>query len=159
RYIYRIIPDQSVEFLELRNQTIDMLSLTPDQYKAYDAIFAHHQRYRYPAFVYTYFGFNLKNPLFRDQRVRKAFAYAIDRQTLVKGLLVGVGQPLTGPFPLTSWAYNPDVPEIPYDPQKAKALLAEAGWTAGSDGLLRKEGTPFSFTLMTNQGNKLRELC
>src|SRR5262249_23642843 len=63
RYIFRIIPDQSVEFLEMRNRTIDMLNLTPDQFKAYDAIFEHHQRYRFPAFVYSYMGFNLKNTL------------------------------------------------------------------------------------------------
>jgi peptide/nickel transport system substrate-binding protein len=158
-YIYRIIPDESVEFLEMRNQTLDMLSLTPDQYKAYDAIFEHHQRYRYPAFVYTYFGFNLKNPLFKDVRVRKAFACAIDHQTLVKGLLLGLGQPLTGPFPLTSWAYNPHVPEIPFNPEQARSLLAAAGWKPGPDGILQKEGKRLSFTLMTNQGNKLRELC
>src|SRR5258708_3499470 len=159
RYIYRIIPDQSVEFLEMRNQTIDQLGLTPDHFKPYDAIFNHHQRYRYTSFVYSYFGFNLNNPLFQDPRVRQAFVYAIDRQTLVKGLLLGLGQPLTGPFPLTSWAYNPNVPEIPYDPQQAKKLLADAGWRPDGDGVLKKDGKPLSFTIMTNQGNKLRELC
>ena len=138
RVIYRIIPDQSVDFLEMRNQTIDQLTLTPDQFKAYDAIFEHHQRYRYPAFVYTYLGFNLKDPLFQDPRVRQALAYAIDRKTQVQGLLLGLGQPLTGPFPLTSWAYNTQVPEIPYDPQKALALLVEAGWRPDSDGGFEK---------------------
>src|SRR6185295_19285274 len=100
----------AVEFLEMRNETLDMLGLTPDQFKAYDAIFEHHQRYRFPAFVYTYMGFNLKDPLFKDPRVRQALAYAIDRKTLVQGLLLGLGQPLTGPFPPTSWAYNRQVP-------------------------------------------------
>ena len=158
-YVYRIIPDESVEFLEMRNQTIDYLLLTPDQYKAYDAIFEHHQRYRFPSFKYIYFGFNLKNPLFADRRVRKAMAYAIDRTTLVQGLVLGLGQPITGPFPVTSWAYNKKVPQIPYDPAMAKTLLKEAGWAPGPDGRLMKNGKPFTFTLMTNQGNKVRELC
>jgi peptide/nickel transport system substrate-binding protein len=71
---------------------------------------------------------------------------------------LGLGRPITGPFPITSWAYNPAVPETPYNPQKALALLVEAGWQPDSDGVLRKDGKSFRFTLMTNQGNKLREL-
>lgn len=159
RYVYRIIPDQSVQFLEMRNQAIDSLTLTPDQFKAYDSIFDHHQRYRYPAFQYIYMAFNLKNPMFADRRVRQALAHALDRQTLVQGLMLGLGQPITGPYPITSWAYNKNVPQIPYDPQKALALLAEAGWTKGPNGILQKAGRPFAFTLMTNQGNKVRELA
>jgi peptide/nickel transport system substrate-binding protein len=158
RYIYRIIPDESVQFLELRNGTIDHNTLTPDQFKAYDSIFEHHQRYRFPAFKYIYMGFNLHNPLFSDKRVRQAIAYAIDRQTLVQGLVLGLGQPITGPFPVRSWAYNPNVPQRPFDPGKARSLLADAGWTPGANGLLYKDGKPFSFTLITNQGNKMREL-
>jgi peptide/nickel transport system substrate-binding protein len=91
--------------------------------------------------------------------VRQALAHAIDRETLVRGLLLGLGQPITGPFPVTSWAYNPAVAQIPYDPARAKALLREAGWNPGSDGMLMKDGKPFRFTLMTNQGNKMRELA
>jgi peptide/nickel transport system substrate-binding protein len=159
RYVYRIIPDSSVQFLEMRNQTIDSISLTPDQYKAYSSIFEHHQRYRYPSFKYVYFGFNLKNELFKDKRIRKALAYAIDRQTMVQGIVLGLGQPITGPFPVTSWAYNSAVQPMPYDPMRAKALFPVCGWKQDSNGRLRKGGKPFSFTLMTNQGNKVRELC
>ncbi len=159
RYVYRIIPDSSVQFLEMRNQSIDSISLTPDQFKAYDAIFEHHQRYRYPSFKYVYVGFNLKNPLFKDIRIRQALAYAIDRQTMVQGIVLGLGQPITGPFPVTSWAYNSAVQPMPYDPQRAKNLLAECGWKPGADGRLMKNGKPFTFTLMTNQGNKVRQLC
>ncbi len=159
RYIYRIIPDSAVQFLEMRNQSVDTMNLTPDQYRAYDSIFENHKRYRYPSFSYVYMGFNLRNPLFSDKRIRQALAYAIDRETLVKGLLLGMGQPITGPFPVSSWAYNKDVPQFPYDPQKALALFAEAGWTPNAQGYLIKEGKPLTFTLMTNQGNKVRALA
>jgi peptide/nickel transport system substrate-binding protein len=159
RYVYRIIPDESVEFLEMRNQTIDTMDLTPDQYKAYDSIFEHDQRFRYPSFKYVYFGFNLKNDLFKDKRIRQALAYAIDRQTMVQGIVLGLGQPITGPFPVTSWAYNSEVKPWPYDPAKAEALFAECGWKKDASGRLMKNGKPFTFTLMTNQGNKVRELC
>ena len=159
RYIYRIIPDQAVQFLEMRNQSIDAMQLTPDQFKAYPSIFENDQRFRYPAFKYVYLGFNLRNPLFNDQRVRQALAYAIDRQSMVQGIVLGLGQPLSGPFPPGSWAYNPTVPAPPYDPARAKVLFEEAGWKPDAGGHLMKDGKPFSFTLMTNQGNKVRELC
>lgn len=159
RYIYRVIPDQSVQFLEMRNQSIDSISLTPDQYKAYDAIFQNHTRYQYPAFKYVYMGFNLRNPLFKDLRIRKALALAIDRDQIVEGITLGLGHRLSGPYAIRSWAYNKDVPPLPFDVDAAKALLKEAGWTPGLDGKLQKAGKPFRFTLMTNQGNKVRALC
>lgn len=159
RYVYRIIPDQAVQFLELRNQSLDAMTLTPDQFKAYDSMFERHQRFRYPAFKYIYFGFNLRNPLFKDLRVRQALAYAIDRPTMVQGIVLGLGQAISGPFPVSSWAYNAEVTPLPYDPERAKALLAEAGWQPNAKGKLYQDGKPFKFTLMTNQGNKVRELC
>jgi len=159
RYIYRIIPDQSVQFLEMRNQSIDTMNLTPDQYKAYDSIFENHQRFRYPAFKYIYMGFNLRNPLFSNVRVRKALGMAIDRDQIVQGITLGLGHRLSGPYAIRSWAYNKDVLPLPFDVAEARALLKEAGWTPGPDGKLQKDGKPFRFTLMTNQGNKVRALC
>ncbi len=159
QYIYRIIPDEAVQFLELRNQSIDSMGLTPDQFKAYDAIFQNDQRYRFPAFKYIYLGFNLKNPLFQDVRIRRALAYAIDRDSMVNGIVLGLGRPISGPFPVTSWAYDPTVPSPVYDPAKAKALFAQCGWRPDATGQLTKNGKPFAFTLMTNQGNKVRQLC
>jgi peptide/nickel transport system substrate-binding protein len=159
RFVYRIIPDQAVQFLEMRNQSIDSMTLTPDQFKAYDSIFEHHQRYRYPAFKYIYFGFNLKSPLFNDVRVRRAFAHAIDTNSIVNGIVLGLGQPISGPYPPSFWAYNPAVPSPAYDLEQAKRLLAECGWKPDASGRLMKDGKPFTFTLMTNQGNKVRALC
>ena len=158
RYIYRIIPDEAVQFLELRQQGIDAMSLTPDQYNAYPAFFKHYNKFRYPAFMYTYLGFNLKKDLFSDKRVRQAISQAIDKKEIIKGVLLGFGQAATGPFPPSSWAYDPDVEDLPFDPDAARKLLAVAGWRPGPDGRLEKDGRPFEFTLMTNQGNKMREL-
>ena len=80
-------------------------------------------------------------------------------KALVQGIVLGLGQPITGPFPVTSWAYNSKVESVPYDPAKAQAIFAEAGWSKDASGRLMKDGKPFTFTLMTNQGNKVRELC
>lgn len=160
RYVYRIIPDQAVQFLELRNQSIDVMTLTPDMYNAYGAFFKRYNKYRYPAFQYSYLAFNMKNPLFQSKKVRQALAQAVNKKEIIQGLLLGYGQEATGPFPPASWAYNPDVKSLPYDPQKALALLKEEGWEDhDGDGILDKDGKPFRFTILSNQGNKLRAMA
>lgn len=63
----------------------------------------------------------------------------------------------TGPFPNHLWYANPSVKAIPFDPQKARHLLAEAGWKdTNGDGILDRDGKPFRFTLITNSGNETR---
>lgn len=160
RYVYRIIPDQSVQFLELRNESIDEMStLTPDQWKAYPEFFKHYNKFRYPAFQYTYLAFNLLNPVFADKRFRQAVAYAVNKSDIINGVLLGMGKAATGPFPPQSWAYNPDVKDYEYNPEKARQLLSELGWhDTDGDGYLEKNGRTLEFTILTNQGNKLRSL-
>lgn len=82
-----------------------------------------------------FFQFNLQNELFRDVRVRKAFAHAIDRDFIARNIWFGYGTPATGPLPpALKTFYSDDVPLYPYDPAKAEALLDEAGYPRGADG-------------------------
>ncbi len=160
RYVYKIIPDTATMFLELRTGGVDMMGLTPIQYtKQTNSKFFtdNFQKFRYPAFAYTYLGFNLKHPFFKDKRVRQAIAYAIDKQEILDVVLFGLGNVSTGPYVPNTWPYNPNVRKYEYNPEKAKALLGEAGWQTGSDGILHdKDGRPFDFTILTNIGNSLR---
>ncbi len=158
-YIARIIPDEATMFLELKTFGIDYMGLTPNQYRIQtdNSFFKKYfQKFRYPAFGYTYLGYNLLDPMFADKRVRQAISYAIDKKAIIQGVLLGLGTPCTGPFPPESWAYNKNVKDYEYSPDKAKALLREAGWHMGKSGLLEKDGRPFSFTVITNQGNEER---
>ena len=158
-YIARVIPDTATMFLELKFGGIDVMALTPPQYKlqADTELFKNYfQKFRYPAFGYTYLGYNLRDPRFSDRRIRKAITNAINKKDIIAGVLLGYGTPCTGPFPPESWAYNPDVRDSEYNPEKAKALLKEAGWEMGRDGILEKDGKPFEFTVLVNQGNDAR---
>ena len=158
-YIARVIPDAATMFLELKFGGIDVMALTPPQYKlqADTELFnKYFQKFRYPAFGYTYLGYNLRDPRFSDKRIRKAITFAINKKDIIAGVLLGYGTPCTGPFPPESWAYNPDVRDFEYNPEKAKALLKEAGWKEGRDGIIAKDGKVFEFTVLVDQGNDAR---
>ena len=161
RVVYRIIPSQATIFLELKAKGVDAAGLTALQFKRqteYPAFRKAYHKYEYPANAYTYLGFNLKDPRFADRRVRQAIAHAINKRELIDGVLLGLGREATGPYKPGTWAHNPDVPTYPYDMAKARALLAAAGWTeTNADGVLVRNDQPFTFELLTNQGNDERK--
>lgn len=162
-HVTRIIPDMATMFLELRARNIDMMGLTPLQYtrQTENNLFRQSfDKYRYLAFAYTYLGYNLKHPFFADKRVRQAISYAINKEEIISGVLLGLGKPATGPYKPGTWAYNENVKTYSYNPQKARELLRAAGWTkTNNDGFLEKDGRPFTFELITNQGNETRQKC
>lgn len=160
RVVYRVLPDQATQFLELQAGGLDMMGLTPLQFSRQTStgVFARDfRKYKYISNSYTYLGYNLKDPRFADVRVRRAFAYAIDKQEIVDAVLFGLGRPTESPYrPGTKWI-NEKLEPYRYDPARARALLAEAGWTdTDGDGILDKDGKPFSFRIITNQGNDQR---
>jgi peptide/nickel transport system substrate-binding protein len=162
RYIYRIIPDTSTMYMELKAGSIDLMGLTPVQYARQTtgtSFTSRFNKYRYPSSGYVYMGYNLRHPLFGDKRIRQALTAAIDKEELIHGVLFGMGQKAVGPIVPGRWAYNPNVKDIAYNPKHAAELLAQAGWKEkNSDGILVKGGKPFSFTILTNQGNQQRLL-
>ncbi len=160
QFIFRVIPDSSTMFQELLSGGVDMMGLNPLQYlrkSETPRIKENYRKFRYPANAYTYMGYNLNNPLFSEVAVRQALSYAINRESIIDGVLLGIGRPCTGPYSDVSWAYNPNAKSYNYDPGRARRMLAEAGWKdANNDGILDKDGRPFRFTVMTNQGNSER---
>lgn len=162
RYIYRIIPDTSTMYMELKAGGVDLMGLTPVQYARQTnspQFTSRFNKYRYPSSGYLYMGYNLRHPLFTDKRIRQALTAAIDKEELIHGVLFGMGQKAHGPIVPGRWAYNPAVKDIAYDSKHASRLLAEAGWKEkNSDGILVRDGKPFRFTILTNQGNQQRLL-
>lgn len=159
KYIARVISDTATMFLELKFGGIDFMGLTPPQFKlqAGSNFFnKYFQKFRYPAFGYTYLGYNLLDAKFSDKRIRQAITHSINKKDIIDGVLLGYGTPCTGPFPPESWAYNSDVKDIEFNPEKARMLFAQAGWKMGENGLLEKDGISFSFTVLVNQGNEAR---
>jgi peptide/nickel transport system substrate-binding protein len=158
--LYRVIPDSATMFLELSTGGVDLMDLTPIQYcRQTDTPYfkENFQKFRYPVFAYTYMGFNLQHPFFKDLRIRQAIAHAIDKQEIIDVVLFGYGSAATGPYVPNTWPYAKDAKDYKFDPQKALSLLAEAGWRdTDNDGILDKDGRPFEFTILTNMGNSMR---
>ncbi len=161
--ITRIIPDTATMFLELRAQNLCMMGLTPLQYtrQTDNNLFKNNfNKHKYLSFAYTYLGYNLKNPLFADQKIRQAISYAINKDEIISGVLLNLGKPANGPYKPGTWAYNDKVKIYNYNPQKARELLREAGWTKiNNEGVLEKDGKPFVFEIVVNQGNETRQKC
>ena len=161
KYVTRVIPDQAVEFLELITGGIDAMGLTPYQYfyRTETKRFKdNYNKYKYLSRSYTYIGYNLKEALFEDKRVRQALSYAIDKDKIIGGVLLGLGEPCTGPFFKETPYYSTKARVYEHNDEKARQLLREAGWKdTDGDGILDKNGIPFKFKLVTNQGNKDRE--
>lgn len=161
KYVYRLIPDQAVQFLELLSGGIDSMDLNPYQYKfrsVTSEFRAKAEKYKYVSQSYTYVGYNMKDPVLSDVRVRRALSYAINVKEIIDGALLGLGEPCTGPFMKGSPYYDGAVKGYEYDPGKAAALLKEAGWAdTDNDGILERNGRKFRVTIATNQGSQVRE--
>ena len=162
RHVIKIIPDSATMFLELKNNSIDSMSLTPLQFTKqtdYPAFKREFNRFQYLSFSYVYFGYNLRHQFFKDKRVRQAISYAIDKKEIIDGILFGQGVEATGPYKPDMWVYNKDVKRYDHNIEKALGLLREAGFEKGQDNTLQKEGKPFEFTILVNQGNDVRIRC
>jgi peptide/nickel transport system substrate-binding protein len=112
-----------------------------------------------PGLTYEHIDLNLDNPILADARVRRALLHGIDRKAISSQLFAG-RQPVADSFvPPLDWVYTTDVPHYPYDPAKARALLAEAGWQAAGPGVRRNAvGEKLSLELATTAGNRNREM-
>ena len=104
-----------------------------------------------------HFPLNNSLPQLSDKRVRQAMMHALDRQRIIDDLWNGAAQVAHSNLsPKNAFYYNPNLKHYDYDPEKAKALLDEAGWTMGADGVREKDGTKLSFTCTTITGDQAR---
>ncbi len=91
--------------------------------------------------------FRSDHPFLQDKRVRQALSYAVERQTMIDGFFLGHARPTWSPIGEGNWGYSADVTRYDYNPQKARELLKEAGWTPGAGSILVKDGKPFTLRL------------
>jgi peptide/nickel transport system substrate-binding protein len=127
--VLAVVPDDTMRGLELRKGSIDLVlnDLSPDIVRDLEAR-GEVRVTRSPGCDYQYVGLNLRDPVLKDVRVRRALAHAIDRRAIVQYLRRGLAEESKGILPPSSWAYEPATPELAFDPAMAKALLDAAGY-------------------------------
>lgn len=158
RRIWKTISSDAAQLTEFKNGGIDLYSARALEYEGLlenERVTERADSYEYysPVGGYTYIGWNVKKPddesLFADQRVREAMTYLTDRQRMADEILQGKAMPVNGPFNPFGPQANPDLTTRTYQPEKAKALLAAAGFAdRDGDGVLESaQGKPFKFKL------------
>jgi peptide/nickel transport system substrate-binding protein len=159
--VYKVVADTNVLAAQLKTGELSVGKITATDV----AGFATEDRlklYKWQANSYTYIGWRGNNPnvaFLQDKRVRQALAFGIDTAAVVQSVLLGEGQKMIQHHPNVSWAAAPEntLNAYTYDKGKAEDLLKQAGFAKGSDGFYAKDGKPLAITIVTNQGNKLRE--
>lgn len=152
--IWRIMPDYTSRLVALETGEIYADGINPEDYERIKKL-PKVDVYEFDDMFYGYVGYNLKKPLFADKKIRQALSYAIDKDKLVEALLKGHGSPAYCPMAPLGWSYTAEVPSFRYDPAAAKKIFTAAGWKAGSDGVLTKDGQKFSFVLFISKGSKI----
>ncbi len=152
---YYFEPDENTMETQLQTHGIDMIARGSGlNWPRYQALAADPKNglvaIRPDSFVFSHIDFNLKNPVLADVNVRRALAYATNRDEVINKIYHGSATIAeTDQHPALSWAYTNDIQHYPYDPEKAKQILENAGWKAGPDGVRVKNGQRLEFTYST----------
>ncbi len=152
RVRFRMIKEPNAALQALRKGEVDRTGLTTDQWtdQTGDALFAERfEKMQETRRVYFYIGWNLRRPLFADRRVRQAMTLLTDRERILRDVYRGLGRLVTGPFFIDSPGYDSSLEPYPFDPARARQLLAEAGWQdSNGDNILDKDGQRLEFTFL-----------
>src|SRR5579872_277597 len=154
--LIKVIPNQNTLLTALRTHEIDWYYDVPEpQYDQIVGLPGIRLTKEY-GFSIEHVKFNCRSPLLQDVRVRRAIAYAIDWHRLATDVYLNLGLPGMADISPRSWAYDPNVRPYPFEPKRATALLADAGWRPGANGVLEKSGVPLHIQLMTVVGVSAR---
>ena len=165
RLVYRVINERISALSALKNGDIDFISYIPP--KLFEEMLdtastPYLQKVTYEQTSYTYIGWNLRRPIFADRRTRQALSHLVNREALIRTIMLGYARPVNGPIYPGRPEYDSTLPPYEYNPERARQLLAEAGWRdSNGDGILDKvidgKRVDFAFTFLINAGNEIRE--
>ena len=157
RVVMRFVLDSSSLLTQLLNGELDFVP----QVSPGDAprVKANPKLELVPCWFNIYVGvvWNTQRPPFTDPEVRRALTIGIDRQTIVDTLWGPYGRIATSPIMTSVWAHDKSIKPWPFDPAAARRMLEAKGWKdTDGDGVLERNGKPFTFELLANAGNQAR---
>lgn len=158
KVVFKVVPDANTQVAQALSGELSIMIM--DNKAAVDRVKSASQVRVEPRQLVQYYwlALNQTDPRFQDVRVRQAFDYAIDRQAIVTAVEKGYGKPANSAIVPALKAYYDASHEAqyPFNPDKARQLLADAGWVAGADGVLQKDGQPFHFSMDVGQRGVLQ---
>jgi peptide/nickel transport system substrate-binding protein len=128
---YRVILDDSVRLAALKNGELDIVDTVPPPFVADTKKAENLQTIDVPSLAVWWFWLNTTKPPFDNKSLRQAFADAVDIETIVKSIYLGIGVPANGPISPASWAYDKSIPPRKQDLDKAKSELSAGGKADG----------------------------
>lgn len=165
KIIYKTVAERSTAVVEVKNGDLDFMEYVPpkmfvnmiDTAKVKSVA-----KGEYVPSSYLYLGWNNRRPIFADKRTRQALSHLVDRNRFIQTIMLGFAMPLNGPVYPTLPEYDKTLPAYDFNPEKARNLLAEAGWSdSDGDGTLDMviggKKTDFKFSVIINIGNETRE--
>ena len=154
KIIFKVIPEVGTRVMALETKEVDMIMKVPEFEVSRLEVEPNIEVYRKLTTFTDFLQFNCEKEPFNDTKVRKAVAYAVDTEKLVKTVLEGVGESANGrPLSSVMLYSKPDLELYKYDPEKTKKLLLEAGWKdTDGDGIVDKDGKPFKVSLLVERG-------
>lgn len=166
KMIFKIVSDPVPALAQMKNEELDvMVGIKPESFIELKQDKEFNRMYELSTpdqFSYLYLGFNTKDPKFNDKRVRRAFAHLVNKEDIISSLYQDLAIGTNGPINPSKSYYANELPEIQFDPAKAKALLEEAGWKdTNGNGIVDKEinGKRIEMKVVYkfNQGNSIRK--
>ena len=155
--VFRVVPENAAAFQALLAGELHEMRVTYEQKTRLEADASCSARpLLFDELGYSYIGWKNDHPLFSSPKVRRALTMLIDREAIARTLYGGLARPATGPIPPGLWPYDPSIEPWPYDPKKAAALLDEAGFRTGTDGVRRRGSERFAFSLLLGAGSELQ---
>lgn len=151
QFIYKTTEGDSQQFFQTGELDYSAFTANQENYEFLELLgFAN--IYTYTSSAYGYVAFNHERPLFKDPKVRQAFTYGLDRQTIIDTYYQGYAEVANIPVSPSSWAYTEEIGDTSYQPEKAEALLDEAGWILGKNGIREKDGKQLTVYYFTSAG-------
>ncbi|MCB0220990.1 MAG: peptide-binding protein [Chrysiogenetes bacterium] len=161
KMLFKVITDSSVTLQAFKEGALDTVGLNPEQWvrQTSSKRFARNaNKFAFNQTAYNYVGWNARRPQFEDKRVRQALTFLMPRKEIALKVYYNLARVVCSPVLPDTDYYNEKLECRGYDPARARALLAEAGWSdSDGDGWLDKDGKPFRFEMLVVAGSNTYE--
>lgn len=161
RHIYKVVPEDSVEFEMFRKGDLTFKGLLPKQWTKqtdgpeFQSKLVKIKTVNKAPTGYGYIGWNQKSPILANKDVRWALSHLADLQTWIQKIDYGMAEPTVGPYSVKSEQHDPSLTPVEFSLDKARERLKAAGWTtAGAGGILEKDGQRLELTIIFPQQAK-----